>query len=140
MGGYITAALGIAILPWKLLESTQGYIFTWLIGYSALLGPVGGIMIADYFIWRKQELHVDDLYVRGGAYEYRRGFNPAAMLALVVGVLPNIPGFCAEAGLVAKETVPQFLQTLYTYAWFVGFFLSGALYLALMRASGSRRV
>ena len=52
MGSYLTAGLGLVMMPWKLLESTGAYIFTWLIGYSALLGPIGGILIVDYFVVR----------------------------------------------------------------------------------------
>ena len=50
IGGYITGVLGVVILPWKLVADPNGYIFTWLIAYSALLGPIGGILIADYFV------------------------------------------------------------------------------------------
>jgi NCS1 family nucleobase:cation symporter-1 len=126
MGGYITAGLGIAMFPWKLLESTGGYIFTWLIGYSALLGPIAGILIADYFLLRRTELDVEDLFRKEGRYHYRSGWNPIALVALLLGVAPNVPGFLAAAGFV--ENVPAFLSEVYTYAWFVGFFISGGLY------------
>jgi NCS1 family nucleobase:cation symporter-1 len=131
IGGFITAAIGVVILPWKLIESTGGYIFTWLIGYSALLGPIGGIVIADYFLVRRTEIDVEALYRRDGVYNYRGGFNPVAIVALVLGVLPNIPGFLAQAGFV--ESVPAVFESLYTYAWFVGFLLSGAVYTLGMR-------
>ncbi len=134
MGGFITAGLGIAMFPWKLLESTKGYIFTWLIGYSALLGPIAGILIADYVILRKTELNVEDLFRRDGIYRYRGGWNPLAIIALVVGVAPNVPGFLAAAGVV--ESVPAFFSGIYTYAWFVGLFISGGLYLLLQRFVG----
>ena len=62
------------------------YIFGWLVGYSGLLGPVAGIMVADYFLIRRTRLDTDSLYRRGGLYEYRNGFNPVAILALVIGV------------------------------------------------------
>jgi NCS1 family nucleobase:cation symporter-1 len=130
MGGIITAVLGAVILPWKLIESSSGYIFTWLIGYSALLGPIGGIMIADYFLLRRRELSVEDLYRRGGQYEYRGGVNWLAMLALGLGVVVNLPGFLAEAVPSLRDSIPGFWRTLYTYAWFVGFLLSGGLYFA----------
>lgn len=126
MGGYITAGLGLVMFPWKLLESAGAYIFTWLIGYSALLGPIAGILVADYFIIRKTELDVDDLFRIDGKYRYGNGWNPIALLALAVGVLPNIPGFLAAAGIVSE--VPSFFSNIYTYAWFVGFFISGGLY------------
>ncbi|MDP6762914.1 MAG: NCS1 family nucleobase:cation symporter-1 [Planctomycetota bacterium] len=126
MGAVITAVVGVVILPWKLIESTDGYIFTWLIGYSALLGPIGGIVICDYFLVRRTHIDVDALYQSRGAYSFRGGVNPVAMLALVIGVAPNVPGFLAEAGFV--DSVPALFASVYTYAWFVGFALAGAVY------------
>lgn len=133
IGGFITAGLGFVILPWKLIETTGGYIFTWLIGYSALLGPVGGILIADYFLLRKTRLDLDGLYRHRGPYTYAGGFNLAAIIAFVAGVLPNIPGFAHQAGAVEPGTFPAIFDEIYTYAWFVGFFVSGGLYLLAMR-------
>ena len=71
-GGYITGIIGICIFPWKLIADPSGYIFTWLVGYSSLLGPVGGIMIADYYFIRKQTLEVDDLYNSKGIYSLKK--------------------------------------------------------------------
>ncbi|WP_437285729.1 NCS1 family nucleobase:cation symporter-1 [Sorangium sp. So ce406] len=133
-GGVITAILGAVILPWKLIESSKGYIFTWLVGYSALLGPIGGILIADYFLLRRTRLDVDDLYRRGGVYEYQGGVNWRAMAALAIGVLINLPGFLAEAVPSMKDAVPEVMRSIYTYAWFVGFFVSGGLYLLFSMA------
>lgn len=130
-GSMITAGLGIAIFPWKLIESSAGYIFTWLIGYSALLGPIGGILIVDYYLIRRTELDSDGLYRHDGPYGYRGGYNWAAFVALAVGVLPNVPGFLEIAGVV--EDVPTFFSTIYTYAWFVGLPLAGVVYWLLMR-------
>src|SRR5580698_10167312 len=79
-GGYITGAIGILILPWKLIADPGGYIFTWLVGYSSLLGPVGGILIADYYWIRRQQLSVAGLYESGGAYAYTGGVNRKAIL------------------------------------------------------------
>jgi NCS1 family nucleobase:cation symporter-1 len=134
IGGLITALVGIVILPWKLIESTDGYIFTWLIGYSALLGPIGGIVICDYFLVRRTNVDVDALYRRHGEYAYSGGVNPVAVFALVAGVAPNVPGFLAEAGLV--DSVPAVFASVYTYAWFVGFALSGGLYTLGMKLRG----
>jgi NCS1 family nucleobase:cation symporter-1 len=132
LGTMITAALGIAIFPWKLIETSAGYIFTWLVGYSALLGPIGGIVLADYWLLRRRRLVVDDLYRRGGAYEYLRGTNHVALLALGLGIAPSVPGFLAAAGLAGD--VPAFWRSVYTYSWFVGFGIGGGLYWALTRA------
>ena len=134
-GGLITAVIGVLMMPWKVLASSQGYIFTWLVGYSALLGPIGGILIADYFVLRRTVLEPGDLYRRGGRYEYAGGFNPAALVAVALGVAPNVPGFLAQANPSAFGGVPEFWRGLYSYAWFLGFALSGAVYLALMRRS-----
>ena len=131
MGGMVTAGLGVAMMPWKLIASTGGYIFTWLIGYSALLGPIGGILIADYFLLRRTRYDLQGLYRLDGPYRYQGGFNLVAIVALVVAVLPNVPGFLHSAGLLA--TVPAVFDQIYTYAWFVGFGLAGSLYLLLMK-------
>lgn len=134
LGGYVTAGLGIAIFPWKLLESTGSYIFTWLVGYSALLGPIGGILIADYFLLRRTELDLEGLYQREGPYSYVGGFNPVALVAFGIAVLPNILGFAHAAGIVS-EVAPVWDQ-IYSYAWFVGFLLGGGLYWVGMRMFG----
>jgi NCS1 family nucleobase:cation symporter-1 len=126
-GGYITGIIGILIMPWKLIADPSGYIFTWLIGYSALLGPVIGIILVDYFLVRKTELDVDDLYRKNGQYA---GVNPMAIIALVIGVIPNIPGFLANVGLYSGSGV---VVDLYNYAWFIGLAISSVVYYLLMR-------
>src|SRR5262249_34389782 len=113
------------IMPWKLLGDYSAYIFGWLLGYSGLLGPIAGVMIADYFLVRHAELSVDDLYSRKGIYEYQNGFNVRALWALASGIVVALIGLA----------VPQ-LEALYKYAWFVGFFVAGAVYYGLMKQSG----
>lgn len=132
-GGLITGVLGILILPWKLIADPTGYIFTWLVGYSSLLGPVGGIMIADYYFIRRQRLQVNELYQHEGRYRYHRGFNHVAVIALLLGVLPNVPGFLVNIRVVDGAFFPAWLTGLYNYAWFVGFFISGIIYLAMSK-------
>ncbi|MEO6070627.1 MAG: NCS1 family nucleobase:cation symporter-1 [Chitinophagaceae bacterium] len=132
-GGYITGVIGIFIFPWKLVADPTGYIFTWLVGYSSLLGPIGGIMIADYFFIRKQQLIVKDLYLSNGIYTYNNGFNKYAIVALLLGILPNVPGFLTTINVVGKDQVWAPLSNLYNYAWFVGFFVSGITYLWMMK-------
>jgi NCS1 family nucleobase:cation symporter-1 len=132
-GGYITGIIGILIFPWKLIASPDGYIFTWLVAYSSLLGPVGGIMIADYFFIRKKNLVADDLYKHSGSYSYTNGFNSKAVIALLCGIIPNIPGFLLQIKLVSLTAFPLWISDLYHYAWFVGFFVSGVIYLLLMK-------
>lgn len=133
MGGYITGIIGILIFPWKLVEDPSGYIYSWLVGYSALLGPVGGIMIADYYFIRKQKLETGELYSHAGRYGYGNGFNMIAILALLIGIIPNIPGFLLQVQVVSPNAFPVWISDLYHFAWFVGFFLSGFVYWILMK-------
>ncbi len=132
-GGYITGIIGILIFPWKLIADPTGYIFTWLVGYSSLLGPVGGIMIVDYYFIRKQTLVVDDLYNSKGIYSFSNGFNSKAILALLLGIIPNIPGFLLTIKVVDTTVFPEWISSLYSYAWFVGFGISGFIYWILMK-------
>jgi NCS1 family nucleobase:cation symporter-1 len=120
-GGLITGVMGVLFMPWKLLGDYGAYIFGWLVGYSALLGPIAGIMIADYFLVRKRALNVDDLYLRGGEYEYSGGYNPRGLVSLALGIAAALLGLAVPA-----------VRVLYDYAWFVGFAVSAASYSALM--------
>jgi NCS1 family nucleobase:cation symporter-1 len=129
-GGIITAFVGLFMFPWKLMADPSGYIFTWLIGYSALLGPIAGVMIADYFILRRRVLDVPALYDPAGQY---RGFNAAGFLALFLAVLPNVPGFLVTVKWLGKDAAPAFLIASYNYAWFIGFALAFLFYIAFAR-------
>ena len=119
-GGLITCAMGIVMQPWKLLADYGSYIFGWLVGYSGFLGPIAGVLICDYFVVRKKVLAAEDLYQRGAQYEYSRGFHWPAIVALAAG---------AGVAFIGLFVPP--LRVLYDYAWFVGFFVSFVLYLAL---------
>jgi nucleobase:cation symporter-1, NCS1 family len=113
--------MGIVMQPWKLMANYGSYIFTWLVGYSGFLGPIAGVLICDYFVLRKKFLTAEDLYDRGGLYEYSRGFHWSAIVALAAGV------GVAFIGLVVSP-----LRVLYNYAWFVGFLVSFLAYFVLM--------
>jgi NCS1 family nucleobase:cation symporter-1 len=116
-GGLITGVVGLLMMPWKLLSDYSAYIFGWLVGYSALLGPIAGVMIVDYYLVRRQKLALEELYLRGGSYEYRGGVNWRALAALAAGVA------VALLGLV----IPP-VRFLYDYAWFVGLAVAGGLH------------
>ena len=135
MGGLITAVIGIAMMPWKLYADASAYIFTWLIGYSSLMGAIGGILIADYWVVRRRQLSLPDLFTIDGRYSYGGGVNVRAIAVLIVSILPVVPGFLRAAmtpgGQIAN---PTFLDSLYTYAWFVTFGLSFVLYLVFGKA------
>lgn len=134
-GGLITAVIGIVMMPWQLLSSMGAYIFTWLIGYSGLMGAIGGILICDYFIIRKKHLELAELFRPEGIYSYGSGFNWRAIIALVVAIAPVAPGFIRAAttagGQVAETTI---WDSLYVYAWFVTFGTAFLLYYVQMKA------
>jgi nucleobase:cation symporter-1, NCS1 family len=138
-GGLITAVLGIFMMPWKLYSDAAAYIFTWLIGYSSLMGALGGILIADYWVVRRQQLNLRDLFELRGEYTYSNGTNWRAVAALVLSILPVVPGFI-RAALTPGGQVPNpgLFDHLYTYAWFVTFALSFVLYLAFMKRNVAR--
>ena len=96
-GGLITAAIGVVMMPWKLYADAAAYIFTWLIGYSSLMGAIGGILIADYWVVHRQQLALPDLFKTEGRYTYSEGVNVRAIVVLVLAVLPVIPGFIHAA-------------------------------------------
>ncbi|MFO0963858.1 MAG: NCS1 family nucleobase:cation symporter-1 [Phycisphaerales bacterium] len=126
-GGIVTGVVGILIMPWKLLGSADAYIFEWLVGYSALLGPIAGIMIADYWVLRRRELDIVELYRPDGIY---RRVHWAGVAALALGVAPNVPGFL---GAVKRWDPPAYFVAIYPYAWFIGFAVGFAAYLLLAR-------
>lgn len=135
-GAFITALLGIIVMPWKLVASSSGFIFSWLIGYSALLGPIAGIMVADYvrrgFSLESKALFTSDTR---GPYYYYRGYNIVALAALLIGVLVNMPGFLVQIGVLEttsmNSSILPFFIRIYEAAWFVGFALGAGLYATL---------
>jgi NCS1 family nucleobase:cation symporter-1 len=136
-GGLMTAAFGILMMPWKLYADAAAYIFTWLIGYSSLMGAVGGVLITDYWILRRRQLDLPALFDPNGRYAYQRGVNWRAMAALVIAVLPVLPGFLHAAATPGGQVAnPTLLDALYTYAWFVTFAISSIAYLLLSKTSG----
>jgi NCS1 family nucleobase:cation symporter-1 len=124
-GGLIAGTIGILILPWKLLDMYQG----WLITYSGLLGAVGGILIADYFVVRRTRLSVVDLYDTDGMYSYHNGVNPRALIAFAAGVVTALAG----------KVVPA-VGFLFSGAWFSATIVAFVVYVLLMREdSGALR-
>jgi nucleobase:cation symporter-1, NCS1 family len=132
-GGLITGLIGVLIQPWRLVEDPSKYIFQWLVAYSGLLGAVGGVLIADYFVVRRMRLDVAGLYRKGGPYWYAGGFNPRALVALAAGIAPCVPGFLAAVGWAHVHPA---WEELYHYAWFLSFAVAFAVYTALAVARG----
>ena len=133
-GGLITAAIGVLMMPWYLYRNAGAYIFTWLIGYSGLMGAIAGILICDYWVIRRQRLSLKELFLENGIYSYDGGINWRAVVAFVAAVAPVVPGFLRAATTPGgKVDIPNFFDTMYTYAWFVTFALSFIIYFALMQ-------
>jgi len=125
-GGMITGILGILIMPWWLLDEISGF----LIFVSGLLGPVLGILIADYYFVRKKKIALAELYKEDGIYSYNKtGYNKAAMIALFTGVFLALIGYW----------VPE-LNFLYSLSWFTGFIISFVLYLLLMKNNRTQMI
>ncbi len=118
VGGVLAGIVGILIFPWELLDAYQ----TWLISYSGLLGAVGGVIVCDYAVVRRGVLNLRDLYRAEGRYGYRGGVNPAAMVALVAGILVALAG-----------TLHPALSFLFNGSWFSAGLTSFVLYYLLMR-------
>src|SRR5262245_48163798 len=138
-GGLITAVIGVLMMPWKILNSVGHYIFTWLIGYSGLMGAIAGILICDYWVLRRQSLDVAALFEVNGKYSYSNGVNRRAIAVLIVAIAPVVPGFVRAATTPdGQVAMPGPLDTLYTYAWFVTFGLAFVLYWLL--SSRDRRL
>jgi NCS1 family nucleobase:cation symporter-1 len=134
-GGLITGVIGILMQPWRLYNDPRGYIFKWLIAYSSLLGAVGGVLIADYFVIRRTRLDLAGLYRKDGPYWYTGGINLIGIAALVAGIAPCVPGFLATVELV--EVAPVWLwKEMYSYAWFISFAGSFSVYVLLMTLRG----
>jgi NCS1 family nucleobase:cation symporter-1 len=141
IGGLITGLIGILIQPWRLLENAHIYIDKWLVGYSLLLGAVGGVLIADYIVLRRTRLDQAGLYLKDGPYWYFHGFNPKALIALALGIGVSLPGFLVKIGALAVMSeeasspvaiVPAFFAGIFNYAWFASFGVSFVTYLLLM--------
>ena len=128
MGGLIAALIGLVFMPWKLLATSGGYLFTWLGGYGTLLGAIAGILLVDYYLVRRTELKVGDLYRRGGEYEYSNGWNMRAIFAFLLGVLPCLPGYLAVSGIVEQAAVPALLLGLFDFGWFFSLTVAGTCY------------
>ena len=133
IGGFITGIVGILMMPWKLVADPNGYIFTWLIAYSALLGPIGGILIADYFVCRRCKLNLAALYQTDGEYRFTNGFSIVALDFTCGRRAAESAGLSGECEPLSAASVPASLVHLYNYAWFIGFAVAFAVYLALRK-------
>lgn len=116
--GVIAGLIGIALCPWWLLDEVSGV----LILVSGLLGPVLAVLLCDYFLIRRTQLSIPDLYDTEGMYRYSAGFNWRAIAALLLGAIAAVIGNWVEA-----------LSYFYSISWFTGFIVAFLVYFALMK-------
>lgn len=125
-GAILTGLLSLVMQPWYLVGDIANYIFVFLNGYGALLGPIDGIAIADYWFVRKRRLALSELYKSDGRYSYASGFNMKSIYALLIGIVIPVLGLFIPA-----------LSFLWQNAWTFGLIISGCVYGYLMRQSPS---
>ncbi|XHG07008.1 hypothetical protein AWENTII_010177 [Aspergillus wentii] len=127
-GGYICAAVGLAMCPWNLVSSSNQFT-TYLSAYSLFLSSIAGVMISDYYFVRKGHLNIRDLYSaeKTGAYYYSAGFSWHAYAAYIAGILINIVGFAGAVG----RTVPVGAQYIYNINYISGIVVSSGVYYIL---------
>ncbi|RFS35993.1 NCS1 family nucleobase:cation symporter-1 [Acinetobacter cumulans] len=127
-GGMIAAVGSVLITPWNLFNSPELIHYT-LDVLAAFIGPLFGILIADFYFIKKQNVVVDDLFNdnSSGAYWYKGGFNPKAIASLAPAVV---------IGLIF--TLVPALQHLAPFNWFIGAFLGASFYYFLARESKSK--
>jgi NCS1 family nucleobase:cation symporter-1 len=137
LGGLITGIIGTVMMPWYLLANAHVYIDTWLVGVSALLGAVGGVLVCDYWLVRRSRLSITDLYRADGRYRYDRGINWSALLAAAIAIAICVPGFCDQATggrvLATNHSAGYVFRQFYAYGVFVTFAVAFVLYAIFMR-------
>jgi len=129
-GGYICAAVGIAMCPWTLLTSANQFT-TYLSAYSVFLSSIAGVMCTDYYVVRKGYLEIRELYDarKSGPYYYSFGVHWRAYVAYISGILINVVGF---AGAIGRD-VPIGATYVYNVNFFCGFGVAGVIYWALCK-------
>lgn len=122
----ISAVIGLVILPWNLYNS-PAVINYFLGGLGAILGPLFGIIMADYWLVRRSQINVLDLFTTdsGGEYHYAKGVNMRAVVALVI---------TAVAALL-MAFVPAF-KVVSEFSWFIGAGLGAVVYLLVADRRG----
>ncbi|CAN5207277.1 NCS1 family nucleobase:cation symporter-1 [soil metagenome] len=114
MGGMIAAVGSVLLTPWNWYNDNTAILYTLGI-LGALIGPLFGILIADFYLIRKQKVIVDDLFTmdEDGAYFYRKGYNPAAVKAVIVSGFVSVASVLVPHWTNLAEWIPN-------YSWFIG--------------------
>jgi NCS1 family nucleobase:cation symporter-1 len=141
-GGIITGVIGILIQPWNLLADPNQYIWTWLGTYGGATGAIAGVLIADYWLIRRKNLKLADLYRTDGVYKYARGWNWIAVVSLLIGVVIAIGGAYSQVDLkpFPADGLISFLKPFYDYSWVVGLIASFLIYWVLTVTVGKKHI
>ncbi|KAE8449260.1 hypothetical protein EG329_008427 [Mollisiaceae sp. DMI_Dod_QoI] len=115
-GAYVCCIISIAATPWNIQYSAASFS-AFLGGYSLFLGPIAGIMMADFWILRNRHLNLASLYRHPDIYSFFHGFNLRAFVAFVLGIAPNLPGLAKATG---QKGVPKGASYVYSLSWLVG--------------------
>ncbi|MEU2222225.1 NCS1 family nucleobase:cation symporter-1 [Streptomyces sp. NPDC018347] len=129
--GLVSAVLGLVITPWNLYNSPV-VVNYFLGGLGALLGPLFGVVMADYWLLRRSRVNVPHLYTEdaGGDYHYRRGYNPRAIAA-----------FLPSAAIAVTVALVPFFHAAAGFSWFIGALIAAAVYAVIAdRSAGARDV
>ncbi|MDN4075031.1 NCS1 family nucleobase:cation symporter-1 [Fictibacillus terranigra] len=126
LGALITGLFAILMQPWYIMSNFGNYIFGWLGTYGALLGPIDGIAIADYWLVRRRQMALKELYELNGRYNYSSGYNKNGVYALIIGVAIPVLGLIVPG-----------LRFLWDNAWTFGLFISMFAYTYLMKGDQS---
>ncbi|MGU3435704.1 NCS1 family nucleobase:cation symporter-1 [Actinomycetes bacterium M1A6_2h] len=131
-GGMIAAVGSVLITPWNLYNNPDVIHYT-LETLGAFIGPLFGVLIADFYLLRKQKVKVDDLFTmnESGIYHYKKGYNPAAIAATIVGAIVAMFPVLTGASLYGMHTAAQ-------YSWFIGCGLGFVVYWVLATKTSMR--
>ena len=125
-GGLITSVLAVLVCPWIFVDSPKA-ITIFVSVFGAVLAPLFGVMVADFYLLKKQVVHVDDLYsmAPGGRYHYDGGWNKVGVTALILASILSI----------GWELCTQLLKVLpeNNFGWVIGAVAGALIYLASMR-------
>jgi NCS1 family nucleobase:cation symporter-1 len=126
-GQLICAVVAWALVPWKILKSAGNFL-NFMAAYAVFLGPIAAILVCDFWVVKKRRYDTLALYQRHGIYRYTAGVNWRAVIAFVVGVVPNMPGFIASINPSINVGVGA---RPYTFGWLLGFVATSVVYTVL---------
>merc|ERR1712146_676812 len=135
-GSLLSFGFGVTFMPWNLLSTSDSYIYRWLTAYGIFLGPIAGIMVSDFYLFKKRKLDLKSLYhFESSQYYYRGGFNLTALFIFIISVVPAMFGFISYTfpNSFVVQTYPILFQSsiaksCFSFSFILGFFIAFGLY------------